>query len=128
MRALIEAGANWNRPERHVVDQGDVEVLLDQLDGRAGATVSFGLSHTSEEVELILGITPDGYLLTRSRDGDFEQLIGKPGAQGEIELVLGGQPTPTPRRWLTGRAEVVRILGRYVQGSTFPEDLLWEQP
>lgn len=128
MRALIEAGQpGHNRLERDVAGPGDIEVLLDHLQGQADATVSLGLSPASEEVEIILGVTPKGYLIVRYRDGDFQQLIGDPRTGGEVELVLGGQPTPTPRRWLTGRADVVRILGQYVRDSTFPGDLLWEQ-
>jgi hypothetical protein len=47
---------------------------------------------------------------------------------GETDFILGGQPTPTPNRWLIPRAELLRILSRYVLDSTFPDDLLWEKP
>lgn len=129
MRVLIETcGPAQDREEQDLAVQGDVEALLAQLEGQTDVTVSFGLSPTSEEVELILGITSEGYLLTRYEDGDFQQLIGNPSATGDIELILGGQSTLTPNRWLVAKAEVVRIIGQYVRDSTFPSGLSWEQP
>jgi hypothetical protein len=113
--------------ERDVAGHPDIESLLGEFEGSADATLSLGLSPVSDEAEVIVGMTPDGYLLTRYHEGDFEQLVGMPQVSGETELILGGQPTPTPKRWLVTRAEVLDVLTQYVRDSTFPEGLSWER-
>jgi hypothetical protein len=116
------------RVERAVAGPADVGSLLDEWAGPEGTTLSFGLDAESEEVEVIVESTAAGWLLTRYHDGDFQQLVGAPEASGEIVLTLGGQPTPTPRRWLLGRSDVQRALTSYVRDSVFPDDLTWEAP
>ena len=129
MRALIEnCLPDRGSLERDLTDEDDVEALLTELEEDSDVTVSFGVTSSSEEAELILGITLNGYLLTRYWNADFQQLVGDPRIVGEVELTLGGQPTVTPRRWLIERADVVRIIGQYLRDSTFPRDLSWEVP
>lgn len=129
MRVLVETyGPQSDRVEREVSSYADIEALLGELDQCEDATLSLGLGPGSDEVEVIVGITPEGYVLTWYHEGDFQQLLGTPNASGEAELRLGGQATPTPKRWLVTRADVSRVLSRYVRDSTFPEDLAWEQP
>jgi hypothetical protein len=116
MRVLVETyGPQSDRVEREVSSNADIEALLGELDQCADATLSLGLGPGSDEVEVIVGITPEGYVLTRYHEGDFQQLLGTPNASGEVELRLGGLPTPTPKRWLVNRAEVSRVLDRYAR-------------
>ena len=127
MRVLVEThGHDRVRIERAVAGPADVESLLNEWEGQEGTTLSFGLDAGSEEVEVIVATTAAGCLLTRYHEGDFQQLVGAPEASGEILLTLGGQPTPTPRRWLLRRSDVQRALTSFVRDSVFPDDFSWD--
>ncbi|MCA2217949.1 Imm1 family immunity protein [Jidongwangia harbinensis] len=125
MRVLVESSGH-DRVERTVAGPDDVGWLLDEWAGREETTLSFGLDAETEEAEVIVAVTAAGWLLTRHHEGDFQQLVGDPEASGEIVPTLGGQPTPTPMRWLLRRADVERALTAYLRDSAFPDDLSWE--
>jgi hypothetical protein len=77
MRVLIETHAgDQGHVERELAGNANIEAMLAEIEGREDTTVSLGLSPRSDDVEVIVGITSDGYLLTRYHKGDAQQLIG----------------------------------------------------
>lgn len=129
MRVLIEThGQGQHHDERDLNEVADVDRLLDELAVSNDVILMLGVSEYGDEAELIVGITRAGYVITRLVDGDFQQLVGSPEAVGETEVMLGGQQTPTPNRWLTTRVETARTIGKYVTDSSYPDGQLWEQP
>jgi hypothetical protein len=129
VRVLIETYDNgYRRSDRDLGSGGAVEDLGHELAVHDDVVLSFGVREDDDRADLIVAITPSGWLFTCFRDGDFEQLVGDPAAVGETELVLCGLATTTPRRWLVTRADAIDTLSHYVIESSFPSGQIWERP
>jgi hypothetical protein len=107
--------------------ESDVRRLFDILRGVGSATVGFGSQPESTEVgDAIVGFSAGWFTITARRGENFYDVVGDPGALGEIDLNLGGQLTGIPSRLLLTEATAFTLVLRYVTTGTFSDEVQWD--
>lgn len=124
--------------ERSIVvapSAGEIVSAITSVRDAESATVGFGDDGEDAEdaeiveADLIIGVSRGYYTAVAMNGDDWMVLVGDPGAVGEVELNLGGQPAGHSRRQLIGEEDAIAVaLELVVTGELDFSRRGWESP
>ena len=117
----------------HVVDNVD-HPTAEHIEERIGAMCddwSTTIELATGENAMLITASSGRYavMVNMGNGNDFFDLVGEPGAIGDVAFVHGGQPAEHPVRHVVKRELAVEAARSCIRdgGVSLPENLLWER-
>jgi hypothetical protein len=108
------------------LEDGELVTAIAKLDGDQTSALSI---RASDGLMLVGGGDTGRYVVTAwvAGDGPFE-LLGDPGATGEISMVVGGQLARQPMRYIVSHDRVLKVARCFLTMRALDADEAWDQP
>jgi len=125
MSIVIETRLGGRSTEEHLpLGDRELATAIARLDGQQTTTLSITVGGSL----LIVGGGAGRYVVTAwIADGQPCELVGDPQSAGEIPMIVGGQLTPQPCRYIVAGARAVKVAKYFSRTGQMDDEEVWEE-